>query len=82
MAEATRCEQPFFHVQVRNPDGEELSRDQWLRVADRIETKLGLTDQPRAICFHVDETTGHEHMHVAWSRIDGETMTARPSTVL
>ncbi|HXR10562.1 MAG TPA: hypothetical protein VN792_07275, partial [Candidatus Acidoferrales bacterium] len=29
MAEATRCEQPFFHVQVRNPDGEELSRDQW-----------------------------------------------------
>lgn len=78
MAEATRCEQPFFHVQVRNPDGEELSRDQWLRVANRIESKLGLTDQPRAIAFHIDATTGHEHMHLAWSRIDGETMTARP----
>jgi hypothetical protein len=78
MAEATRCEQPFFHVQVRNPDGEELSRDQWLRVADRTETKLGLTDQPRAIAFHIDEITGHEHMHVAWSRIDADKMRAVP----
>ena len=78
MAEATRCEQPFFHVQVRNPEGEELSREQWRRVADRIESKLGLTGQPRAIAFHTSEKTGHEHMHVAWSRIDGDTMTARP----
>jgi hypothetical protein len=78
IAEATRCEQPFFHVQVRNPDGEELTRDQWRRVADRIEAKLGLTDQPRAIAFHINEQTGHEHMHVAWSRIDAETMRAVP----
>jgi hypothetical protein len=78
MAEATRCEQPFFHVQVRNPESEEITRAQWLRVADRIEAKLGLTNQPRAIAFHIDRTTGHEHMHVAWSRIDDETLTARP----
>jgi hypothetical protein len=78
MAEATRCEQPFFHVQVRNPEFEELSRERWLCVADRIESKLGLTDQPRAIAFHVDLTTGHEHMHVAWTRIDAATLTARP----
>jgi len=26
MAEATRAEQPFFHVQVRNREGESLSR--------------------------------------------------------
>jgi len=78
MAEATRCEQPFFHVQVRNPDGEELSRDQWRRVADRIESKLGLTDQPRAIAFHIDAATGHEHIHIAWSRIDTDTMRAVP----
>jgi hypothetical protein len=78
MAEATRCEHPFFHCQIRNPDGEELTREQWRRVADRIETKLGLTDQPRAIAFHIDENTGHEHMHLAWSRINGETMRAVP----
>jgi hypothetical protein len=78
MAEATKCEQPFFHVQVRNPEGEVLSRDEWLRVANRIETKLGLTGQPRAIAFHTDLKTGHEHMHLAWSRIDEEILTARP----
>ncbi|HEY1757670.1 MAG TPA: AAA family ATPase [Bryobacteraceae bacterium] len=78
MAEATRSEQPFFHVQVRTPNGENLTCEQWERVADRIESKLGLTDQPRAIAFHFDEKSGHEHMHVAWSRIDDETMTARP----
>lgn len=78
MAEGTRCQQPFFHVQVRNPEGEALTRPQWEYTANRIEARLGLTGQPRAIAFHLDEKTGHEHMHVAWSRIDDETLTARP----
>ena len=78
MAEATRCQQPFFHVQVRNREGETLTRPQWEAAANRIERMLGLTDQPRAIAFHINEETGHEHMHVAWSRIDENTLTARP----
>jgi len=78
MAEALpQLEQPFFHVQVRNPEGETLTREQWMRVANRIEAKLGLTSQPRAIAFHENTETGHEHMHLAWSRIDEETLTAR-----
>jgi hypothetical protein len=75
MADAMRCENPFYHCQIRTPDGETLTREQWLEVAYRIEERLGLTDQPRAIAFHDKE--GHEHMHVAWSRIDEETMTAK-----
>ena len=78
IADATRAEQPFFHVQVRTPDNEKLTNEQWERAADRIESKLGLKDQPRAVAFHTNEETGHTHMHVAWSRIDDETMTARP----
>lgn len=77
MAEATKCQQPFFHLYVRTPNGEELSRDQWQRIANRIESKLGLSDQPRAIVFHRDKA-GHEHMHVAWSRIDTDVMRAVP----
>jgi hypothetical protein len=77
MADATKCEQPFFHVQVRNPEGEALNRQQWEYTTDRIERMLGLTVQPRAIAFHIDEQTGHEHMHVAWSRIDETTLTAK-----
>ncbi len=78
MAGGTKCLQPFFHCMVRNPYAETLTREQWLRVADRIEAGLGLTDQPRAICFHIDEVSGHEHAHLAWSRIDQETLRAVP----
>lgn len=78
MAEGTKCEQPFFHVQVRNRDGETLTREQWVLAANRIERMLGLTGQPRAIAFHIDEKSGHEHMHIAFSRIDQDTLTAKP----
>ena len=78
MAEGTKCTQPFFHVQVRNREGETLTRQQWEHAANRIEDMLGLTNQPRAIAFHTNEKTGHEHMHIAWSRIDENTLTAKP----
>ena len=78
MARGTKCEAPFFHVYVRNPDGETLDRDQWEYTANSIERILGLTDQPRAIAFHIAEKGGHVHMHVAWSRIDAENLTAKP----
>ena len=77
MATGTKARQPFFHVQVRNRDGERLTRPQWEHAANRIEGILALTDQPRAIAFHIDERTGEEHMHVAWSRIDQDRMTAK-----
>jgi hypothetical protein len=77
MAVGTQCEKPLFHAQVRCPDGEHLSREQWQHVANRIESKLGLAGQARAITFHINEQTGDAHMHVGWSRIDEETMTAK-----
>src|SRR5579872_4789008 len=52
MAAATRCTAPFFHVSLRNREGETLDRSQWEYAADRIERMLGLTDQPRAIAVH------------------------------
>ena len=74
IAAGTRCENPFFHVQVRNPKNEVLTRAQWRHVADRIDTKLGFANQPRAMVFHVKD--GHEHMHLAYDRIDAEIMKA------
>jgi relaxase-like protein len=78
MAGATKAEQPFFHVQVRNREGETLTRQQFEYAADRIERMLGLTGQPRAITFHTYEHNNDQHMHVAWSRIDQDTLTAIP----
>jgi len=78
MSQATKAWQPLFHVQVRNREGETLTREQWEYAADRIERMLGLTGQPRAISFHTYDANGDEHMHVAWSRIDEDTLTAKP----
>src|SRR5271168_910341 len=78
MSGATKAEQPFFHVQVRNREGETMTRQQFEYAADRIERMLGLTGQPRAITFHTYEHNNDQHMHVAWSRIDEETLTAKP----
>lgn len=78
IAAATHCRQPFMHVQVRNPHGESLTWVQWQMVADRIEESLGLSGQPRAIAVHLDRRTGHEHLHLAFSRIDEQTLKARP----
>jgi hypothetical protein len=75
-AEATRCEKPFFHAHVRLPDGEQLGREQWLKVADRIERQLGFEGQGRAVAFHMDQQTGEKHLHIAWSRIDLDQMRA------
>lgn len=55
-----------------------MLRKQWEYAASRIENAIGLEGQPRAIAFHQDLATGHEHMHVAWSRLCTDTMKARP----
>jgi hypothetical protein len=77
-ASKSQCMQPFFHVQLRNPEGERLTRAQWNSATDKIEGMLGLCHQPRAMAVHIDRESGHEHVHVAWSRIDPETLKAKP----
>lgn len=74
-AEATNATKPFFHAYVRLPENETLNREQWQQIADRMEKQLGFKGQGRAVAFHHGEN-GETHMHVAWSRIDLETMTA------
>lgn len=64
----TKCQNYLYSLSV-NPDPEQpLSRDQYLDYIDRAEEKLGLSDQPRAVVFHIKN--GREHCHVVWSRID------------
>ena len=72
MAEATKADNALFHVQIRLPDHERLTPEQWEHTADRTEKRLGLPGQPRAITFHINDRTGERHMHVAWPLIDAE----------
>jgi hypothetical protein len=71
-AAGTRCKQPLYSLSI-NPS-EPMTRQQYMAAIGRIEDRLGLHGQPRAIVFHVK--AGREHCHVVWSRIDTKSMRA------
>lgn len=74
-ATGTKCRKYLYSLSI-NPDPAHgaLTREQYLDFMDRVETKMGLSAQPRAVVFHVKH--GREHAHVVWSRIDHEHMKA------
>lgn len=76
ISRATKCQQYLFSLSLNPPPHEHVPVEAFERALERIEEQLGLTDQPRAIVFH--EKDGRRHAHCIWSRIDIDTMTARP----
>ena len=74
ISKATRCTQFMFSLSLNPPPDHIASEQDFLDAADRVEKRLGLTDQPRAIVVH--EKEGRRHAHVVWSRIDAQSMTA------
>lgn len=71
---ATRCQQYLFSLSLNPPPLAQVSVETFERAIDRIEGRLGLSGQPRAVLFH--EKEGRRHAHVVWSRISGETLKA------
>ena len=74
VSKGTQCKQYLFSVSLSPPQEAYVEIEAFENAAKRIEEKLGLTDQPRAIVFH--EKEGRRHAHVVWSRIDADSMTA------
>lgn len=72
VASGTKAKEYLYSLSINPPSP--LSREQYHQAIQDIETRLGLTDQPRAVVFHVKD--GREHCHVVWSRIDVEHMRA------
>jgi hypothetical protein len=72
---ATKCRKYLYSLSI-NPDPQQrkLSRQEVADFIRRVETRLGLEHQPRAVVCHVK--AGREHFHVAWSRIDTAKMKA------
>lgn len=75
-ARGTRCDQYLFSVSLSPPEDARVSVADFESAIDRVEERLGLEGQPRAVVFH--EKEGRRHAHCVWSRIDAQTMTARP----
>lgn len=76
VAAGTRCKQFLFSVSLNPPESEFVPVEAFETALDRIEEKNGLGGQPRMVVFH--EKEGRRHCHTVWSRINADTMTARP----
>lgn len=76
ISRGTQCRQYLFSLSLSPPEQERVPVAIFQNAIDQIEDRLGLTGQPRAIVFH--EKEGRRHAHCVWSRIDADTMTARP----
>ena len=72
----TKCKQYLFSVSLNPPSDESVRTEVFEGACDMIEERLGLKGQPRMIVFH--EKEGRRHAHAVWSRIDADTMTAKP----
>ncbi|WP_051960969.1 relaxase/mobilization nuclease domain-containing protein [Devosia riboflavina] len=75
ISRGTKCKQFLFSLSLSPPALERVPVEVFERAIEKIEVRLGLTGQPRAIVFH--EKDGRRHAHCVWSRIDPKTMRAR-----
>lgn len=76
VSRGTKARQFLFSLSLNPPPSENVATEDFEDAIERIEKKLGLTDQPRAIVFH--EKEGRRHCHAVWSRIDTAAMKAIP----
>jgi len=76
VSKGTKAKQFLFSVSLNPPQDQDVSIDSFESAIDRIEERNGLDGQPRVIVFH--EKEGRRHAHAVWSRIDAQTMTAKP----
>ncbi len=70
MSRATKCKQHLFSLSLNPPQDSEVSPEEFEKTIDRVEERLGLEGQPRAIVLHTKN--GRTHAHAVWSRIKAE----------
>ncbi len=74
VSRATRCKQFLFSLSLNPPPDAQVSTQDFEQAIGKVEDKLGLKNQPRAIVFH--EKEGRRHCHAVWSRINADEMKA------
>ena len=76
VSRGTRAKQFLYSLSLNPPPSEKVSTASFENAIARVEKKLGLVGQPRAIVFH--EKNGRRHCHAVWSRTDTKAMKAIP----
>jgi relaxase-like protein len=68
--EAKEAARPVVHIPVRTRDGEHLTENQWLEVAERVRTEMGYESCPWAAYLHDNEGgRAGQHIHLVLSRV-------------
>jgi hypothetical protein len=66
----TKCLKYLYSLSIiPHPTQGGISRARYFDLIERIEEKLGLSGQPRAVVLHV-HNDGREHWYIVWSRIN------------
>ena len=73
-SKGTRASKFLYAVSFNPPPSEQVSTETFMDAIGRVEKKMGLEHQSRAIVFH--EKFGRRHAHVVWSRICTQEMKA------
>ncbi|WPZ34535.1 relaxase [Thalassobaculum sp. OXR-137] len=79
ISKATRCQQYLFSLSLNPPPDATVETQVFEQAIGKVEDRLGLTGQPRAIVFHEkhgDDGNLRRDAHAIWSRIDTEEMKA------
>lgn len=58
-----------WHNSLRLPDGESLSNDQWVNIADEYMKMMGFSDT-HLRCYVLHDDSAGQHIHIIASRID------------
>ncbi|MGE0284400.1 MAG: AAA family ATPase, partial [Rhizobiaceae bacterium] len=74
IAQGTQCQKYLFSLSLNPPPGANVTVEEFEDAIARVQAKLGLAGQPRAIVFH--EKNGRRHAHCVWSRINAGRMRA------
>lgn len=74
IGKASECEKYVYHASINPSLSDHLTEEQMLQAVDILERHLKLQDHQRVIVSH--EKDGREHYHIAWNRVDPETMKA------
>ncbi|NVD26814.1 relaxase/mobilization nuclease domain-containing protein [Parasphingorhabdus flavimaris] len=74
ISRGTKCQKFLYSLSLNPPCKESVSTEVFLDTISRVEAKLGLEGQPKAVVFH--EKENRRHCHVVWSRIDADAMKA------
>ena len=61
ISKATKAKQFLFSLSLNPPANENISTKTFEEAIEKVEKKLGLVDQPRAIVFHEKENRRHAH---------------------